>query len=95
MLQYIRNGNEKIIPVKLTKKELLTIEFNQMELSDIDETDKKDLNIDFGVKIKKITNPELIQYANQLEGGIILTIDGRKATDIRYRFKLLKYKTNR
>ena len=78
----IRDGNEKVIPVKLTKKELLTIEVNQMELSDIDEADKKGLNIDYGVKINKITNPELAQYASQLEGGIILTIDGKKATDI-------------
>ena len=53
-----------------------------MELSDIDEADKKGLNIDYGVKINKITNPELAQYASQLEGGIILTIDGKKATDI-------------
>lgn len=78
----IRNGDEKVIPVKLTKKELLTIEFNQMELSDIDEADKKGLNIDYGVKINKINNPDLAQYANQLEGGIILSIDGKKAIDI-------------
>jgi S1-C subfamily serine protease len=51
-------------------------------LSDIDETDKKGLNIDYGVKINKVNNPELAQYASQLEGGIILAIDGKKATDI-------------
>jgi serine protease Do len=78
----IRNETEKVIPVKLTKKELLVFEYNQMELSDIDETDKKGLNIDYGVKINKVNNPELAQYASQLEGGIILAIDGKKATDI-------------
>ncbi|WP_338378371.1 trypsin-like peptidase domain-containing protein [uncultured Flavobacterium sp.] len=78
----IRNEKEKVIPVKLTKRELLTIEFNQIELSDIDENDKKSLNLDYGVKISKINNPELIQYQDQLLGGIILSIDGRKATDI-------------
>ncbi|MFC4740647.1 S1C family serine protease [Flavobacterium ponti] len=78
----IRNEKEKTIPVKLTKRELLTIEFNQIELSDIDESDKKALNIDYGVKISKINNPELVQYQDQLLGGIILSIDGRKATDI-------------
>ena len=88
----IRNGNEKILPVKLTKKELLTIEFNQMELADIDESDKKALNIDYGVKINKITNPDLAQYASQLEGGIILSIDGKKATDISTLSNYLKTK---
>ena len=37
--------NEKIIPVKLTKKELLTYEFNGIELDDIDENDKKEFKI--------------------------------------------------
>ncbi|WP_339890010.1 trypsin-like peptidase domain-containing protein [uncultured Flavobacterium sp.] len=78
----IRNENEKIIPVKLTKRELLTFEFNQIELIDIDEEDKKALKLDYGVKISKINNPELIQYQDQLLGGIILSIDGKKATDI-------------
>lgn len=78
----IRNEKEKVIPVKLTKRELITIEFNQIELSDIDESDKKALNLDYGVKISKINNPELLQYQDQLLGGIILSIDGRKATDI-------------
>lgn len=78
----IRNNNEKILPVKLTKRELLTIEFNQIELSDIDENDKKALNLDYGVKISKINNPDLLQYEDQLLGGIILTIDGKKAIDI-------------
>ena len=78
----IRDGNEKVIPVKLTKKELFTIEFNEIELADIDEKTKKELNIDYGVQINKINNPNLAQYEDQLLGGIILAIDGKKATDI-------------
>jgi Do/DeqQ family serine protease len=78
----IRNENEKVIPVKLIKKELLTVEFNAMELSDIDENDKKEFNIEYGVKINKISNPEIAQYAEELEGSIILSIDRIKATDI-------------
>ena len=78
----IRDESEKVIPVKLIKKELLTIEFNDMELSDIDEQDKKEFNIEYGVKINKISNPEIAQYADELEGAIILSIDRIKATDI-------------
>lgn len=78
----IRNSKQKVVPVKLIKKELITIEFNEMELSDIDEEDKKEFNIDYGVKINKINNPEIARYADELEGSIILSIDQIKATDI-------------
>ena len=88
----IRDGDEKVLPVKLTKKELFTIEFNQMELTDIDENIRKKLNIDYGVQISKINNPELAQYEDQLLGGIILSIDGRKATDISAISQYLKSK---
>ena len=53
-----------------------------MELTDIDEADKKEFNIEYGVKINKINNPEIAQYADELEGAIILSIDRIKAIDI-------------
>ncbi len=78
----IRNERLKIIPVKLTKKELLVYEFNGIELEDIDANDKKEFNIDFGVKIKSITNENYADYAKELEGSIIMSIDGVKAENV-------------
>lgn len=78
----IRDGKTKILPVKLTKKELLAYEFNGIELEDIDSKDKKELNISYGVKIKAITNQNYADYAKELEGSIILSIDGIKANNI-------------
>lgn len=77
-----RDGKRMIIPVKLTKKELLSYEFYGLELEDLDTADKKYFKINQGVKIKEITNEKLAPYAEELKGSIILSIDGVKATDV-------------
>lgn len=90
----IRDGNEKIIPVKLTKRELLVYEFNGVEYEDITATEKKEFNIDYGVKIKNVKNPEMIEYAKTLEGSIVLSVDGIKVEDIDKLTRYLKSKKN-
>jgi sialic acid synthase SpsE len=45
--------------------------------------------INYGVKIKAITNENLIQYTAELKGNIILSIDNVKATDIETVSKLI------
>jgi sialic acid synthase SpsE len=44
------------------------------------------------VKIKAITNENLIQYTAELKGNIILSIDNVKATDIETVSKLINSK---
>lgn len=78
----LRDGKQKTIPVKLTKKEILNYEFNGIEFEDIDTSDKKQLNIKEGIKIKSISNPEYAEYKDILEGAVILSIDGQKAKDM-------------
>ena len=78
----LRDGKQKIVPVKLTKKEILNYEFNGIEFEDIDASDKKQLNIKEGIKIKSISNPEYAEYKDILEGAVILSIDGQKAKDM-------------
>jgi Do/DeqQ family serine protease len=81
-VRIIRYEKEKTIPVKLSKKELLNYEFNGIEFEDIDAADKKKFRIKEGVKIKTLSNPEYAEYANLLNGAIILSIDGQKAKDM-------------
>jgi serine protease Do len=88
----IRNEEKLTIPVKLTKKELINYDFKGLELADIDNADVKKFNIKYGVKIENITNEELQDYASQLRGGIILSIDNMRATDIETVTKLLSRK---
>lgn len=78
----IRDGNTKVIPVTLTKNEFISTEFKGLELENIDASDKKKFNIDYGVRIKALSNERLEQYADELKGGVILKIGNVKINDI-------------
>ncbi|KIC00310.1 trypsin-like peptidase domain-containing protein [Flavobacterium sp. KMS] len=89
---YIRDGKNKVVPVTLSKNEFFSTEYKGIELENIDATDKKRFGINYGVKIKALTNENLKQYNNELQGNIILSIDNIKATDIETVSKLLNQK---
>jgi serine protease Do len=88
----IRNGNQRTLPVILSKNEFFSTEFKGIELENIDATDKKKFHLDYGVKIKSINNENLVQYTDELKGNIILSIDNVKAKDIESVSKLLNSK---
>lgn len=89
---FVRDGNNRTVPVVLSKNEFFSTEFKGIELENIDAADKKRFNLDYGVKIKSITNENLAQYSNELKGNIILSIDNVKAKDIESVSKLLNKK---
>ncbi|MEL1254170.1 trypsin-like peptidase domain-containing protein [Flavobacterium sp. DGU38] len=89
---YIREGKSKVIPVTLSKNEFYSAEFKGLELENINASDKKKFRVDYGVKIKNITNENLMQYQNELQGSIILSIDNIKATNVETVSKLLSKK---
>lgn len=78
----IRNEKTLVVPVILTKNDVVSTEFKGIQLENIDVADKKKFRIDYGVKIKDIDNDKLNDYAKDLKEGIILSIDNAKATDI-------------
>ncbi|MBF4467211.1 trypsin-like peptidase domain-containing protein [Flavobacterium sp. LC2016-12] len=89
---YMKDGQTKTVPVTLSKNEFFSTEFKGIELENIDAADKKKFRIDYGVKIKNITNDHLMQYQNELQGNIILSIDNVKATNVETVSKLLSKK---
>lgn len=89
---YVRNGKTFIVPVKLTKRELVNFEYNGIELEDIEATDKKKFGLKHGVKIREITNERLMPYYDELKGNIILSVDGIKATDVESVSRILNNK---
>jgi serine protease Do len=89
---FLRNGQNKVVNVILSKNELFTFEFKGLGLENIDANDKKKFKIDYGVKIKSITNENLMQYESELKGNIILNINNVKATNIETVTNLLKGK---
>lgn len=78
----LRDGKNMIVPVTLVKNDLINTDFKGLELENIDSSDKRRYKIDYGVKIKEVTNDRLKPYEDELSGSIILTIDGAKATDV-------------
>jgi Do/DeqQ family serine protease len=87
-----RNGKEKVLAVTLTNKELLVYEAKGIEFEEISKADKKEFKIENGVKIKTITNEELQPYANELEGNIIVSVDGMAANNVEMVSNYLKKK---
>jgi len=89
---FLRNGETKSVPVTLIKNDIVTTEFKGLELEDIEAADRKKFKIDYGVRIKEINNDNLKPYYDQLKGGIILSVDNIKATDVETISKLLNKK---
>ena len=79
---FIRDGETKSVPVTLIKNDVFITEFKGLELENIESADKKKFRIDYGVRIKEINNDNLKPYYDQLKGGIILSVDNVKATDV-------------
>ena len=81
-VSYIRNGKTETVAVTLVKNDIVKTEFKGLELQNVDSAEKKKFKIDYGVKITDVLNPNLQQYADELKGSIILSIDDTKAVDV-------------
>lgn len=87
-----RDGKLVTLPVKLSKNEINSYIYKGLELEDVNAADKKKLKIDYGVRIKEITDEDWMPYYDELKDGIILSIGNVKATDIETVEKLLSNK---
>ena len=90
----IRDGEEKAFPVRLTKKELINVDYKGFEFEELNATDKKRFRLNEGVKIKDVSNEDYMEYAEVLKGSIILRIDGNKVNSMEQASRLLNSKAN-
>lgn len=81
-ISILRKNETLVLPVVLSKNDVISTEFKGLELENINASDKKKYRIDYGVKIKNLNNDKLNNYTNDLKGGIILSIANNKAVDI-------------
>ncbi|MFY7810863.1 MAG: trypsin-like peptidase domain-containing protein [Flavobacterium sp.] len=89
----LRNGNTIILPVKLSKRETIVYELKGMEVEDLTASDKKNLSISEGVKIKSITSDNLKPYQEELLGSVIIGINGNKVSTISKLSELIEEKS--
>ena len=86
---YERDGKSYSVPVRLIKNEFASIDFKGIELTNLSSEDKKRFKLNYGLKIHSIDNPRLKQYADELQGGVILSIGNLKAVDVEAASKIL------
>lgn len=78
----IRKGKEKSIPVTLSKREILTVDFMEMQLRNIPSDIKKSNNIDHGVVVLRNENYALYKNLGINTGYIITEINGQRIKDV-------------
>ncbi|MNK07711.1 Periplasmic pH-dependent serine endoprotease DegQ precursor [compost metagenome] len=87
-----RDGKALTIPVKLSKNEINSFTYSGLEFEDLSDADKKQYKINYGIRIKEITDENYMPYYDDLKDGIILSIGNVKAKDIETVSELLSKK---
>ncbi|MTG97167.1 trypsin-like peptidase domain-containing protein [Myroides albus] len=75
---YIRNGQSKTDMVALIKAQSQQVSYNGFEFEEITEQERERLKINYGLKITKVDNPNYAPYKDELEQGILLSINGQR-----------------
>ena len=78
----IRNGNEKMIPVTLSKSEIMTFEYLDMQLKNIPKQIKEKYKIDYGVLVVKNENYALYKNLGINTGYVITEINDLKVNSV-------------
>ena len=76
----LRNGNQKIIPVTLIKLETYRIESLGLEVKNVTDSELRERNITYGVKVTRILASDMEDY--NLDGIIILKLNDREVKNI-------------
>lgn len=88
-LQILRGTDEIDFKVALIKPENAIFDFNGFELEDLSTQELNNLNLNYGVRIKKVTNKNYLAYKEELEGSILLTINKNKISNTQIANKIL------
>lgn len=78
----IRNGSEKVIPVTLSKSEIATVEYLDMQLKNIPKNAKEKYNISHGVLVIKNDNYSLYKNLGINSGYVITEINGEPINSV-------------
>lgn len=81
-VELIRNKKTMSLQVELSTKEIAQLQYNGFEIEDLTEKEKSSLGINYGVKIKNVSNEHYAQYAEELKDAIVLAINGNKVSDL-------------
>lgn len=91
----LRNGYEKVFPVTLSKSEILTVEFMDIELKNLPDSIKEKYNINSGLLVTKNNNYRLYNKVGLNSGYIITEINGVELNSVEDLTKLQQKYGNR
>ncbi len=77
-----RDGDEKVLPVTLSKSEIMTVEYLDMQLKNIPKKSKEKYKIENGVLVVKNDNYALYKNLGINEGYVITEINGEKIDSV-------------
>lgn len=75
LITYIRDNKEHQSPLTLIKQPLEVTSYKGFEFEDLTPSEKQQLGLGYGIKIKQVSNAEYAAYKNQLQGSILLSIN--------------------
>ncbi len=84
-----RQQKDLTLDVFLSKKEALNPEFNGFSFQDLSADEKKRLQLPYGIRISAVTNEQYAAYKDELEGAVLLTINGTKIVSAQSAIALL------
>ncbi|MFY7665425.1 trypsin-like peptidase domain-containing protein [Flavobacterium sp.] len=79
---FLRDEKTYTANVKLTKYDMIVADFKGLELENLSAAERKKLKVNYGVRVKSVENSKLAEFANDLEGGVILKIGNVPAENI-------------
>lgn len=88
-LEVLRGNKEMEFQVTLIKPENVKFDFNGFELENLSSEELNNRNLNYGVRITKVTNQNYKAYKKELEGSILLSINRRKITNTQEAHKIL------
>jgi serine protease DegQ len=81
-VEVLRANELKVIPVKLTKSEIMIVDFMDMQLRNLPQKIKTDYNIKSGVIVQETNNAWLYKRLRLSPGYIITGINGKKIESV-------------
>ena len=89
-VKVLRKDREMDFEVALSKPENAFMDFNGFELENLNNDDYVKMKLNYGVRIKKITDKDFLPYQEELEGAILLSINNAKITNTEQANKILE-----
>ncbi|WP_430615378.1 trypsin-like peptidase domain-containing protein [Flavobacterium sp. JP2137] len=84
-----RRKKELELPVRLIKKERASMEFNGFTFADLTDQDRKRFQIRYGIRILSVTHESFAPYKEELEGSVLLSINGQRITNTQAALEML------